>query len=124
MSKNRQRFWIKTVNGQYCLPITDICWVQATGDYCNLITADGEQHLWNGSLSSLIINENSPFVRCHRSYAVNWDKVTGFYRDSSNKWVVHVQQGKKEICVPVSNKYLKEIKSIVSNGREKHQEDS
>lgn len=64
-----------------------------------------EQYHDSRNLETLLSQLNLHFVQCHRSFAVNLDKVKEYHRD---KFVL--QNGQ---IIPISRPYTKEIKAII-----------
>ena len=90
----------------------DICLIQADGHYSIL-------HCKNGSLfSQSSISElekklsEAPFFRCHRSYLVNIDYVTGFERQK-DIGLIHLSNEQNNYKITVSRTKLKQAKTIL-----------
>ena len=90
----------------------DICLVQADGHYSIL-------HCKNGSVfSQSSISEiekklsAAPFFRCHRSYLVNIDYVTGFERNK-DIGLMHLSNGRGNFQITVSRTKVKQAKTIL-----------
>ncbi len=56
---------------------SDILYVQAADDYCDVVLASGRRLLVTMSLASFLATMSPRFVRVHRSYGVNRAHVTG-----------------------------------------------
>ena len=90
----------------------DICLVQADGHYSIL-------HCKNGSLfSQSSISEiekkltAASFFRCHRSYLVNIDYVTGFERQKDTG-LIHLSNEQQSFQITVSRTKVKQAKAIL-----------
>jgi DNA-binding LytR/AlgR family response regulator len=56
---------------------TDIVWIKAADDYCDVMLIDGREILVTMTLARLLETLPSRFVRVHRSFAVNCSHVAG-----------------------------------------------
>ena len=90
----------------------DICLIQADGHYSIL-------HCKNGSLFSQDSISDlekklsaAPFFRCHRSYLVNIDYVTGFERQKDTG-LIHLSNEQNNYKITVSRTKLKQAKTIL-----------
>lgn len=93
-------FFVK--DGDYFtkLNFDDIYYLEADGSYCNIYTNKKKITL-SSNLNHFQNNHKSPiFVRTHRSYIININKVEGFDKDSI---IINSK------VIPISKSYQKEI---------------
>lgn len=67
--------FIKTKDGMTPFKVKEVEYIQALGDYCNIYTT-GKRHTVHSGIGEIEKHLPSCFVRIHRSYMVNIDKVT------------------------------------------------
>lgn len=89
--------------------VQDILFCQAAGDYVE-ITTSSRQHLYSGSLKKVLENLPSTFLRVHRSYAVNLDKVIALKREADSGFLVLTDNNQ----IPVSRRMLPSVKESLS----------
>lgn len=72
----KDRIFIKDKNRRIGINITDILYVAANRNYCEVVTQD-KKHLLSVPLKTFvnIVNHNA-FIRIHRSFLVNINKVS------------------------------------------------
>ena len=90
---------IKDVGETTRLPVNDVVWIDAAGDYMCVHCADGETHILRTTMKQLE-QELDPtrFVRVHRSVIVNADEVGQVLTLSSGDYVLQLTN-KHEIRV-------------------------
>ncbi len=89
----------------------DLCYCQAAGDYVELHLANNKQILYSGTMKSLEQQLPQTFLRVHRSYLVNLDKVRALQTaDSQSKLLLDNQAE-----IPVSRRILPTVRSAVTN---------
>ncbi len=71
------RLFLKVKDRLTRIMLSDILWVEADDYYCKVVT-DEREYLVTKTLKkfSLMLAPDSPFVRCHRSYLVNLQRIT------------------------------------------------
>lgn len=92
---------------------SDIVYGKAAGDYVELVMADGTEKLFTGTMKQLEGQLPDVFLRVHRSYLVNLDKVMTLKMDKNGE-----RQGRLLILdtgheVPVSRRLLPEVKQSI-----------
>jgi hypothetical protein len=87
----------------------DIFYCQASGDYVEIFLQKREL-LFNGSLKSMAEQLPTTFVRVHRSYVVNIDKVTSLKREGENGYLVL----SNDTQIPVSRRMMPQVKETFS----------
>lgn len=84
----------------YRLPLDDIQYCQAYGDYVKIITTD-KQLLPKITLAKLMEQlPSSRFIRVHRSYVIAWDKVE--YLEGNQLKI-------EELLIPVGQQYREQV---------------
>jgi hypothetical protein len=91
------------------IPIQDIFYCQASGDYVEIYLQSREL-LYSGSLKSIAEQLPTTFVRVHRSYVVNIDKVISMKRDGENGYLIL----SNETQIPVSRRMMPQVKETFS----------
>lgn len=71
------RIMIRESRRIFYLPVPEVCYFEASGDYVKVVTPD-KTHLINDSLTALEQRLPQGFVRIHRSFIINTDMVTEF----------------------------------------------
>ena len=89
----------------------DISFCKAAGDYVELYLNDNQQKLFSGTMKKLESLLPKTFIRVHRSFLVNLDKVIKLTRDSGGGNLI-LDSGEK---VPVSRRLLPEVRSAINS---------
>lgn len=99
---------IKDVGETTRLPVNDVVWIDAAGDYMCVHCSDGETHILRKTMKQLE-QELDPkrFVRVHRSVIVNSDEVGKVLTLSSGEYVLQLTN-KHEIRV--SRSYREKVR--------------
>lgn len=87
----------------------DIFYCQASGDYVEIYQQSREL-LYSGSLKGITEQLPTIFVRVHRSYVVNLDKVISLKRDGENGYLILSNQTQ----IPVSRRMMPQVKESLS----------
>jgi hypothetical protein len=87
----------------------DIFYCQASGDYVEIYLQSREL-LYSGSLKSIAEQLPTTFVRVHRSYVVNIDKVVSMKRDGENGYLVLSNDAQ----IPVSRRMMPQVRETFS----------
>ena len=90
-----ERFVVKTGGNIFIVKVGDIQWIEASGNYVNLIT-EKKKYLYRSTLSSLIegLDENK-FYQIHRSVIVNMDFVDHLEENSYGDFTVIMTSGEE-----------------------------
>ena len=95
---------IKSGYDLHKIHLTDILYIESDSEYVNYHLKNGKKIMANQSLSKLISTLPNSFLRVHRSYIVNGEKVSGM-------------KGRElsilEIKIPVSDSYYDSVKKIL-----------
>ena len=87
----------------------DIFYCQASGDYVE-IYQQSRALVYSGSLKGITEQLPTIFVRVHRSYVVNLDKVISLKRDGENGYLILSNQTQ----IPVSRRMMPQVKESLS----------
>ena len=82
----------------------DIEYIESLGDYVKIISSSGKNIITREKISQLQKRLPSGFLRIHRSYLVNRNKITSFTRETVS---VH------ETILPVSRTYKHEVRGKI-----------
>ncbi|MBA3891964.1 MAG: response regulator transcription factor [Gemmatimonadaceae bacterium] len=75
------------------VPVDEVCWIRADGDYSQLRLASGRYELHDKSLDRLSALLPVAFVRCHRSYLVNLAHVDRLVRERGSRYALALKDG-------------------------------
>jgi two-component system LytT family response regulator len=104
------RLVVKDGTRVFIVPVAKLEYAEAQDDYVALIS-DGKQHLKQQTISSLEeALDPSRFLRIHRSYIVNLEKVTRIEPYSKDNHVVVLSNGKQ---LPVSRSGYTRLKAVL-----------
>jgi DNA-binding LytR/AlgR family response regulator len=96
---------VDVLNRSSGLPLSEVRWMEARGDYVRLHTA-AESHLVNGPLATLVASGAADgFIQTHRSYAVQLNAVSELRR--TGKMYTVAVDGRE---LPVSRRYAHQVK--------------
>ena len=87
----------------------DVFYCQASGDYVE-IDLQSRELLFSGSLKGIAEQLLTIFVRVHRSYVVNLDKVTSLKRDGENGYLIL----SNDTQIPVSRRMMPQVRETFS----------
>lgn len=92
------------------IPLDDVCYLQATDKYVNVVTAEGEA-LLRSSLASLVPRLDAErFVRVHRSTVVNLDQTASAERDDAGRVWLRLRTRAERLAV--SRIYAERFKAM------------
>ena len=84
------------------VPLADILAVSSAGNYVEFRLADGRRPLMRATLAAVEAElSRFGFVRVHRSWLVNTERVTGLRPDGSGDWTVELGA----VEAPLSRRY-------------------
>lgn len=86
--------------------LDDILYLESLSDYVKIITSTGPPIITKEKISVLEAKLASPFIRIHRSFVVNSDKIESFSAE-----VITING----IELPISRTYKKTVKEILGN---------
>ena len=105
-------FFVRHTGRDETIPASKVLYLQATGNYAELICEDGKVVLHHLRLGQIMEAPPKDFFRVHRSYAVNLSKVTGLKSLEGSRYFAEIEGGKQ---VPVSRYQTKEIRTYLKN---------
>jgi two-component system, LytTR family, response regulator len=104
------RLVVKDGTRVFIIPVAKLEYAEAQDDYVAL-SSEGKQHLKQQTISSLESTlDPARFLRIHRSYIVNLEKVTRIEPYSKDNYVVVLPNGKQ---LPVSRSGYTRLKAIL-----------
>ena len=105
LRNNQKELIIKKGQDIERLPIKDIVYVEAEGNYLNIRTTAGEIRIRETllALSEELLHKG--FIRCHKGYLVNMDRVNRIKGAE-----LEVSQAGENICIPIGRNYEKEVR--------------
>ena len=108
-----ERIVVRDRNQVHVVPVADIDFVEAQDDYVSIHTAQ-KTYLKTQALSELETQlDPRKFVRVHRSYLINLDKLASLERPTKDTQVAVLKNGKQ---VPVSRAGQDRIKAYLGRG--------
>lgn len=98
-SKQIQQLCIPVQGGSQYVPLDELLYLEADGSYVKVITVDGKVRLVSKNLKYFesALQDNSNFVRAHRSFLVNMNHLV--YHAKSEGGILHLKNG---VQVPIS----------------------
>lgn len=101
---------VKDVGETTRIPVSDVIWVDAAGDYMCVHCIDGQTHILRKTMKQLE-EELDPkaFVRVHRSVLVNNSAVTKVLTLSSGEYVIQLANGHE---IRVSRSYREKVRKL------------
>lgn len=101
---------VKDVGETTRLPVSEVIWVDAAGDYMCVHCTDGETHILRKTMKQLE-EELDPklFVRVHRSVLVNNTSVKKVLTLSSGEYVIQISNGHE---IRVSRSYREKVRTL------------
>jgi len=100
----KEYFFIKVGDKYQKVHSHDICYLTASGPYCKIATGEKEYTISANLKSFLSQLNNENIVRCHRSYAININRVQAF--DDISLFVLRSNEVHD---IPISNTYKSDI---------------
>ena len=107
-----ERLLIKKLGREFLVPVNDIEWVEAAGNYANLYSK-GAVYPMRITMDKLEKRLPSRFVRIHRSSIVNIDHIKEMQSLDSGDYEVTMHNGKR---LSLSRRYREEFKAQLSFG--------
>jgi len=102
-----ERFLVRKLGREFLVAARDIEWLQASGNYVNL-RVRGHDYPLRSTLGGLAGQlDPTRFVRVHRSYMVNLDRIASIEPLDTGDARVHMQDGQ---AVPCSRTYRADLK--------------
>lgn len=101
LASSEHEFYIKAEGKLVRLPYDTILYFENVGDYIKVITTEGN-HIIHGSLKSIDQKITNPrFIKTHRSYIVNMNKIKDIENNSLviEKKVIPISRAHKQILL-------------------------
>ena len=95
------------------IPVHDISYCKAAGDYVEIFMTDNRQSLFSGTLKSIEEKLPESFMKVHRSFVVNLDEVTSIASATTGKsssGTLVLTTGDE---VPVSRRILPQVRDMI-----------
>lgn len=89
------------------VPLAEVVFIQASGDYSELHCLDGSTHLHHKGLSDLSRLLPDSYVRIHRSYIVDLGQVASLASRPGSRYVLTLRQGGE---LPVSRHRIRHLR--------------
>jgi two-component system response regulator LytT len=96
---------IKTKGMVNLLPLQDIDFIQASGNYAQIHTTDESCYLHDKSCDKLLKTLPSKFIRIHRSYIVPQNKISKVIKHGAGKYSIEMSNGRQ---IPLSREVFKQ----------------
>lgn len=91
----------------HLIPLDRVLYFQSRDNYVDILLISGETERNRKTLDSLELVLPPNFIRIHRSYIINTDKIEGFEKESGGKYHVKLNGNRN---IPVSRNKYKELK--------------
>ena len=107
------RLIIKSGGRVVFVPVTEIDWIQAAANYVRLYCTGKQPLLFRKPISQLAAQlDNSRFIRIHRSYIVNANRIRELQPCNSGEFIVSLRDGKE---LPCSRTYRRALQALYSS---------
>lgn len=102
------RFLVRKLRREFLIAATDIDWLQAQGNYVGL-RVNGHDYLLRATLTDFLAQlDPARFVRVHRSYAANLDRIAEIEPLDGGEARLHMRDGTH---IPCSRRYRSALKA-------------
>lgn len=109
-----ERFLVRSPGALRVVPVADVLWIEADGDYARLHLAK-EEHLLRETMSALEARlDPERFVRLHRSYFARIDQVRELRTEGNGDAEVTLATGTR---LPVSRTYRERLVAALERAR-------
>ena len=97
---------VKTKGAIQLIPIENIVYIKASGNYSEIYTKDLQCYLHDKNLEKLLHLLPEQFCRVHRSYAVDTSQIQKIIKHGSGKYSLKLQH---DLEIPLSREYYKKM---------------
>jgi two-component system LytT family response regulator len=105
-----ERVMIRSTGRVLLVPVAEIDWIEAEGDYARLM-AGGKAHLLRETVASLEGRlDPAAFLRIHRSYIVRIDRIRELRPQSNGDYRVYLKDGTQ---LPLSRTYREQALTVL-----------
>jgi len=91
--------------------VASLVFIQAAGNYAELVDIHGQIHLYSKSLDHMMILLPKRFLRIHRSYIVCADHIRGLFNRPGSRYELELSDGN---ILPVGRTRLADVKSVMA----------
>ncbi len=95
------------------IPVNDVAYCKAAGDYVEIFLTNQSQSLFSGTLKSIEEQLPSTFLKVHRSYIVNLDEVISVTSSKNGAASSGILTLKSEDEIPVSRRILPHVRGVI-----------
>lgn len=88
-----------------------ISWLEAKDKYVYIVTDDNTEYLTDFTLTSLEEKLPPPFLRVHRAYIINCDKIKEVHRGDSSTFTITMKD-RKNTRIHTGRSYADSVKSL------------
>ncbi|MGH8085630.1 MAG: LytTR family DNA-binding domain-containing protein [Lysobacter sp.] len=108
-----ERFLVRKLGREFLIAAEDVEWLQASGNYVNL-HLDGRDYPLRSTIAGIESKlDPARFVRIHRSYIVNFDRIASIEPFDSGDSRIHLKNGS---TLPCSRRYRQAMKERIGQG--------
>lgn len=108
-----ERFLVRKLGREFLISVADVEWLQASGNYVNLHLR-GRDYPLRSTIAGIEAKlDPDRFVRVHRSYIVNLDRIASIEPLESGDARIHLRDGS---AVPCSRRYRQALRQRVGQG--------
>lgn len=94
--------------------LKNIAYLEADGNYCQLVGTDGERKLIGKSLSALVAESDEVFVRIHRKYVIPKDKIESVISRTGSRYECVLTTGQS---LAVGRRYIDDVRALLRNAK-------
>lgn len=109
-TRGEEFFSVKLAGRQLRVPIADVVYLKADGNFCELVCNDGNRHLHQQRLGQIMQSPPPGFVRVQRSYAVNTRYLTSLRSLEGSRYRVLLSTGDE---LPVSRYRVADLREFM-----------
>lgn len=111
MRDNEKKFFtVSTRRGSYSIPYEKILAFEKDKRNVVVLTSEGKDYSFHGKFDDFIEELNENFMKCHNSIIVNVSRI-----EKMKKTNLFLEYGNGYIIIPVSRRYLKEMRAVLNN---------
>lgn len=103
-----ERFLVRKLGREFLVAARDVEWLQAAGNYVNLHVASRDYPLRSTMTAIEASLDPGRFLRIHRSYIVNIDRIASIEPMDNGDARVHLVDGN---CLPCSRRYREALRA-------------
>jgi len=107
----RSHLLIKNFTSSYFIPLSEITYCKAEGNYTRVFTRDHADYLMSSTLKKVERQISKPtFLRCHQSYLVNMKFITCLKSEIKNSLLLN-----DNINIPISRRKRSAVRDALLN---------